>query len=117
MAVPMGSKEKDVSDDGGFELVFGRDWGLGGVGFGGDAGGCCGEDEGVVDRLSGLWKEVGGDGVGNRVGAGMGDLFRVGEGAKLVRFSGAEGRFLMVVIAKGEMASAIAWVLIGSSSP
>lgn len=37
--MPLRRIEKEVSVDGGFEIVSGRDRGIGGVGFGGD-GGC-----------------------------------------------------------------------------
>jgi len=55
--------------------------------------------------LSGLWKECVGEGSGEAVPA-----------AKPASFCDAGGRFFMVVMAKGEIASAIAWVLMGSSS-
>lgn len=66
--------------------------------------------------LSGLWKECVGEGSGEAVPAARGDLSRVGDAAKPASFCDAGGRFFMVVMAKGEIASAIAWVLMGSSS-
>lgn len=48
--------------------------------------------------------------------AALGDLALVGDGANPAPFCDAGGCFLIVVTAKGDIASAIAWVLIGSSS-
>lgn len=66
--------------------------------------------------LSGLWKEWVGEGQGDTIFAALGDLAIVGDGAKPAPFCDAGGRFLIVVTAKGDIASAIAWVLMGSSS-
>lgn len=66
--------------------------------------------------LIGLWKEWVGEAWGDTVFAALGDLARVGDGAKAAPCCDAGGRFLIVVIAKGDIASAIAWVLMGSSS-
>jgi len=98
--VPFGSMENDVADEGTFEAVGGWVWGTGGDGFGWEL-------DGVVAMLSGLWKA--GDTFGGSIGAGEGDAFLLGDGAKLVRLSSKGGRFFTVVTAKGEIASAIAW--------
>lgn len=66
--------------------------------------------------LSGLWKEWVGDGEGEVALAAQGDLALFGDGAKPTPFCDAGGRFFIVVMAKGEIASAIACVLMGSSS-
>lgn len=53
---------------------------------------------------------------GGITGAGTGGFCLVGDGAKFVRSRGDGGYFLTVVMAKGDIASTMACVLIGPSS-
>ena len=112
--MPLGRIEKDVSVDvAGLEGV----WGLEGAGGGGDLGGgdpWDGDVEVDIEReVRRKWFIVG---ERAEVRVGVGDFCFVGDGAKLVRFWRAGGRFLTVVMAKGDIASTMAWVLNGSSS-
>ncbi len=94
--VPLGRMEKEVRVEGGLELVGCEAGGWEGIGCGEGRGG---DGEGEVDIL--------GDKVGNFGGC-------VGE----VRgwFWGLGGRLLIVVTAKGERSSSMAWVLRGPLS-
>lgn len=117
--VPFGRMEKDVRDDGGLELVVGWESGIGGGDFSGEGEGE-GDEDWDVDMPGELVRNAPmvGDS-GESIGAGEGEcafFFFMGEGITLVRFWTSAGRFLIVVTAKGEIASTIAWVLIGSSS-
>ncbi len=64
--------------------------------------------------LRGLWKEPVGEGSGHRILATLGDLSLIGDDAEPAPFFDAGGRFLIVETAKGDIASAMAWVLIDS---